>query len=173
MRGISITLTAAVFITVTMLDSLTVEGESDFKPIEFEPIPISTEKEAEECPINRTDDAQTFTEEEKDLLRRVATAEAGNQGEDGMWMVMSVVLNRVSMDPWPDSVKEVIEQPYQFVSIDGQCEYSEECGRALERVCSGDIAPQIVAFERKDGDVLVKYFYPAFTYKDHRFYTKK
>lgn len=171
MRGVSFKLAAAVFVTVTMLDSLTVEGESNYKPVEFEPIPVSTAED--ECPIIRTHDVLMFTEEERDLLKRIATAEAGNQGEEGMWLVMSVVLNRVKMDPWPDTIKAVLTQSHQFTSIKGSYEYSEECERAFERVNAGDIAPQIIAFETKDSDVLDRYFWAAFTYKDHRFYTKK
>lgn len=172
MRGVSFKMAAAVFVTVTMLDSLTVEGESNYKPVEFEPIPIST-AEDDQSPIKRTHDVQMFTEEERDLLKKIAMAEAGNQGEEGMWLVMSVVLNRVSMDPWPDTIKSVLEEPYQFASIKGQFEYTEECERAFERVNAGDIAPQIIAFETKNSDKLDKYFWPAFTYRDHIFYTKK
>lgn len=170
MRGVSFKMAAAVFVTVTMLDSLTVEGESNYKPIDFEPIPVST---AEECPISRTHNVQMFTEKERDLLKRIAMAEAGNQGEEGMFLVMSVVVNRTKMDPWPDSIESVLAQPNQFTSIKEPYEYSEECERAFERINSGGIAPQIIAFETKDSDVLDQYFWSAFTYRDHRFYTKK
>ena len=169
MRGVSFKMAAAVFVTVTMLDSLTVEGESNYKPIDFEPIPVST---AEECPISRTHNVQMFTEKERDLLKRIAMAEAGNQGEEGMFLVMSVVVNRTKMDPWPDSIESVLAQPHQFTSIQEPYEYSEECERAFERINSGDIAPQIIAFETIDSDVLDQYFWSAFTYRDHRFYTK-
>lgn len=178
MRGVSksIKLAAAVLVTVTLLtDYQTVAGESTDNPIIFEPIPESTAKgqQVSYCPISRTHDVDVFTEEEKDLLKAIAMAEAGNQGEDGMFLVMSVVLNRVCMDPWPDTIKDVILQDHQFTSIDRRIESSEECDKALERIRSGDVAPKIIAFETKDSKVLDEYFWPAFTYKDHKFYTKK
>lgn len=178
MRGVckSIKLAAAVLVSFTLLaDCQTVEGESTINPIIFEPIPKSTEKgqQSSYCPISRTHDIQFFTEEEENLLKAVAMAEAGNQGEDGMWLVMSVVLNRVKMDPWPDTISAVITQAHQFASINRQIENSEECDKAYERISSGDIAPMIVAFETKDSKVLDEYFCPAFTYRDHKFYTKK
>lgn len=183
MRGRkSIRLAAAVLVTVTWLaDYRIVEGNPDISII-FEPIPIPECSDGGQqdtyCPSKRTHDVLVFTDEECGLLKRIATAEAGNQGEDGMWLVMSVVLNRASMDPWPDTVSGVIYEPHQFTSIcngsfDRITECSEECDKAYERICSGDVAPQIVAFETKDSFVLDRYFWPAFTYKDHKFYTKK
>lgn len=184
MRGVntSLKLTAAVMVTVLLLtDYQIVQGESQYKPVEFEPIEAAAktqQKEAEPLqdglsPFYRTHDVQAYTNEEIDLLKKVATAEAGNQGEDGMWLVMSVVLNRVKMDPWQDTISAVITQTHQFASINRQIENSEECDKAYERISSGDIAPMIVAFETKDSKVLDEYFCPAFTYRDHKFYTKK
>lgn len=184
MRGVSksLKLAAAVMVTITMLaDYQIVEGESQYKTIEFEPIPerAATEEPHEEwCPFYRTHDVQVFTDEEMELLKKIATAEGGNQGEDGMWMIMSVVLNRKDMDPWPDSIKGVILEPRQFASVSNGSfkrvtEYSEECERALERILLGETAPEIIAFETKESDELDAYFWPAFTYKGHKFYTKK
>ena len=40
--------------------------------------------------------------------------EARNQGDEGMLMVMSVTKNRVASDAYPDSICDVVYQPYQF-----------------------------------------------------------
>lgn len=184
MRGVSksIKLAAAVLVSVTLLtDYQTVAGESTDNPIIFEPIPESTAKgqQVSYCPISRTHDVDVFTEEEKDLLKAIAMAEAGNQGEDGMWMVMSVVINRTGMDQWPDTIKGVVLEPHQFTSVTNGTmqkvtDYSEECDRALERILLGEVAPQIIAFETtENNNTLDEYFWPAFTYEDHIFYTNK
>lgn len=67
-----------------------------------------------------------FTYEEAQLLMRMAQAEAGNQGIDGMWLVMSVAINRVKSKNFPGSITDVIYQSattkngtviYQFSSV--------------------------------------------------------
>ena len=117
------------------------------------------------------------TYEEAQLLLRIAQAEAGNQGEEGMWLVMSVVMNRVASPDFPDSISEVIFQESQFASVsDGNFDkavISEPCHEALARIESGDVAPKIIGFEVKTSEVLDEYFVAAFEYRDHRFYTMK
>lgn len=113
-----------------------------------------------------------FTYEEAQLLMGIAQAEAGNQGTDGMWLVMSVVLNRVENEDFPNSIRKVIYQDHQFYTKGiGKTEISPECHEALARIERGDIAPEIVAFERTTSKKLDKYFSAAFEYRDHKFYT--
>ena len=118
-----------------------------------------------------------FTYEEAQLLLRVAQAEAGNQGIDGMWLVMSVVLNRVADEAWPNTIKEVIYQTSQFSSVsDGHfdaAEISPEAHEALAKIETGEIAPYIIGFETVNSTVNDKYFDEAFAHKDHKFYVKK
>lgn len=121
---------------------------------------------------------EKYTEDEREMLLKIAMAEAGNQHEDGMWLVMSVVVNRVSDPDWPDSIYEVIHEPFQFTSVTDMHFYeveeiTEECERAYQRILKGEVAPQIIAFERTDSVALDKYFMPAFEFKDHKFYTKR
>lgn len=150
--------------------------------IHYEKIPqiIETnEITVEQAVFPRTHEVQMnaveITYEEAQLLLKVAQAEAGNQGSDGMWLVMSVVLNRVNNSEFPDSITDVINQKYQFStvlngSID-KVEISPECHEALARIERGDIAPEIIAFETTKSKTLDKYFSCAFTYRDHQFYT--
>lgn len=119
-----------------------------------------------------------FTLDDAQLLMRIAQAEAGNQGVDGMWLVMSVVLNRVDSSDYPDNITEVVYQPHQFSSVtdgnlDNQMIIRQESHEALVKIESGEVAPEILAFETKDSRELDKYFLEAFVYRDHRFYTQK
>ncbi|MBD5555714.1 MAG: cell wall hydrolase [Roseburia sp.] len=53
-----------------------------------------------------------------ELLAICVEAEAGNQGPVGKRLVTDVILNRVDDDSgiWPNTISEVIAQPYQFTS---------------------------------------------------------
>lgn len=143
-----------------------------FEKIEAEPKAI-----VETQTIERIHDVQFMTQDDRDLMMRVATAEGANQGEDGMWLIMSVIMNRVSSPDYPDNVHDVIYQPYQFTSIlDTRAETAEPteaCEMAMVRIEEGEIAPEIIAFDLKDAGILEEYFEPAFDYRDHRFFTKK
>ena len=141
--------------------------------------------EPKSYPISKTDcitkeeiKENTLSWEDEVLLMRIAQAEAGNQGPQGMWLVMSVVMNRVAAEEYPDTIEGVILQPHQFSSVDDghfddQVVLGQEAFEALERIEQGDIAPELVAFENINSNVLDQYYWEAFTYRDHRFYTRK
>lgn len=128
-----------------------------------------------------------FTYEEAQLLMRMAQAEAGNQGIDGMWLVMSVAINRIKSKNFPDNITDVIYQNattkngtviYQFSSvadgrIDEQVVLSNEVHEALAMIERGEIQKKIIAFEVKDSTALDEYFEYVFTFRDHRFYVEK
>lgn len=114
------------------------------------------------------------TYQEAQELMQIASAEALNQGSDGMWLVMSVVINRVNSSEFPNSIHEVIHQPYQFYAQGmARAQITPEAHEALARIERGDIAPEIVAFETTDSSCLDVYFCKAFDYRDHQFYTAK
>lgn len=150
---------------------------------ETEDIPVNADIQIEETGQSAESISQSsgqVTElsiEDADMLLKVAQAEAGNQGQDGMWLVMCVVLNRVNSPDYPDTVGGVIYQEHQFATVSNGAidiaEPSPECHLALARIEKGDIAPEIIGFETTDSNALDKYFCEAFTYKDHKFYTKK
>jgi hypothetical protein len=56
--------------------------------------------------------------EDRDALARVAYAEAGNQGIEGLTAVLYVVLNRLASGRFGSSVGAVVEAPGQFESVD-------------------------------------------------------
>ncbi|WP_207647716.1 cell wall hydrolase [Butyrivibrio hungatei] len=149
---------------------------------ETEDLSVNGDVQVEEmgqCPESISQSSgQVMTDAEKKMLMKVAQAEAGNQGIDGMWLVMSVVMNRVGSRSFPDSIEEVIFQKGAFSSVtDGRYEeqviLSYEVTEALGMILNGEVAENIVAFEIKDSDVLEKWFEYAFTFRDHNFYTEK
>lgn len=138
--------------------------------------------------ITRTHEVKAieFTQEEATALLKIAQAEAGNQGEDGLWLVMSVVYNRVKDESFPDNVLDVINEKhktkdgcfvYQFETVrngtQAKAEPSAEAHRALARIEQGEVAKEIIGFENKKSSTLDKYFDRAFEYRDHIFYVKK
>lgn len=153
--------------------------------VDFEYIRLIEQRENTEPPvkeakignIERTHDIQLMTREDRALMMRVATAEGEDQGEDGMWLILSVIMNRVEDPDYPDNIHDVIYQPYQFTSIldkrAEEAEPTEACEMAMVRIEEGEITPEIIAFDLKDAGILEKYFEPVFDYRDHRFFVKK
>lgn len=127
--------------------------------------------------IEHDRDAELFTEKEAKEIMGVAMLEAGGEGEDGMWLVMSVVFNRVKDPDHPNTVHDVVYQKYAFSAVTEkkmqEVKFSEECMRAYARIQTGDICPEIIGFETKDSDELDKYFDMVFVYRNHKFYVKK
>lgn len=158
---------------------------------------IKEKEQSENLPVNGIiSDCEQATIERKtielnydeaQLLMKVAQAEAGSQGQDGMWLVMSVILNRVGDESFPSNITDVVYQKartkkgntvHQFSSvadkrIEEQTVLSKEVHEALARIENGEVAAEIIAFEVKDSTALDEYFEYAFTFRDHRFYTKK
>ena len=79
-----------------------------------------------------------FTDEESQMLLKLAMAEAEDQGVIGKALVIRVVKNRVDSEAFPNSIADVIYEPKQFSPVwDGR--YDEavpdaECYEALEWV---------------------------------------
>lgn len=51
-----------------------------------------------------------------EILARCVEAEAGDQSIDVKRAVISVILNRVDDEDWPDTISEVIADPYEFAT---------------------------------------------------------
>lgn len=115
--------------------------------------------------------------EDAQLLLKVAQAEAGNQGVTGQWLVMCVVMNRVESEDFPNTVKEVIYQDGQFsTATNGALDKAvptSDTHNALAYLEMGNKAEKIIAFENSKYNSLEKYFWKAFSVKDHIFYTAK
>lgn len=131
--------------------------------------PIQADAYERQCP-------QTIevTQQEAVELMQIASAEALNQGIDGMRYVMSVVINRVNSPDYPNDIHSVIYQPHQFYTAGmAKAEITPEVHMALALLEMGNLTPEIVAFETVQSDALDVYYSEAFTSGDHKFYTVK
>lgn len=88
-----------------------------------------------------------------DLLAAIVYAEAGDQDFTGQRLVADVVLNRVHSPAWPNTVSEVIFQPYQFSPVlDGGLDrawgnVTESCYEAARLALQGDhINTEVIYF---------------------------
>lgn len=88
-----------------------------------------------------------LTLDELDLFFRLVEAEAGNESMEGKIAVANVVINRVKDNRFPDTVRDVIYQPYQFeptinghINKTAKADSKEAVLRALkgEQVISSD-----------------------------------
>lgn len=121
---------------------------------------------------------------EVNILLQIAAAEADTQGVTGQALVMRVVLNRMEIEEFPDSIYEVVYQKqngrYQFSTIADQSFYVAEVTKdsyeALELVLSGwDESRGALYFcslksAPKWHESNLKFL---FQYGNHRFYTEK
>lgn len=178
LRGFLLIIGLVATVVISAVDN---EPHEDLE-VDWEPIPdvviVETQiefTEHEEPKINE------FTYDEAQDLLKVAFAEAGNQGEEGMWLVMSVIMNRRESDTFPNTIHDVIYQRigkhYQFSTVANgsinRVEVSPECHAALARIEQGEVREDIIGFETLNSSVLDRYFDGAFEYKDHRFYVEK
>ena len=186
MRGKLMSMSATVIMMGTMFltqADVQTDYQEKIQTVTFEKIPeaavIPMEVNAPETEmIERTHDVHMYCQEDADLIKRIALAEGEIDGADGMWMICSVIVNRVHDPDFPDTVSGVVYQKNAFSSIkDGNFAKakttSPEAEEAWSRIEAGDICPQIIAFENKDSDVLDQWFMEAFTFRHHKFYTKK
>lgn len=128
---------------------------------------------------NTYDDTIQLSIEDAQLLMKIASAEALNQGKNGMLKVMTVVINRRKDPEYPDTIWGVFSQENQFSSyLSGawkKAEITPECHEALaELEKNRNLDTSIYAFETvSNGNTLTAWFDMAYSYRDHIFYTKK
>lgn len=98
-------------------------------------------------------ESATFAQSDLDLLAAIVYAEAGDQDFTGQRLVADVVLNRVHSPAWPNTVSEVIYQPYQFSPVlDGGLDrawgnVTESCYEAARLALQGDhINTEVIYF---------------------------
>lgn len=89
----------------------------------------------------------SITPEEAREITLIATAEAGNQSELGIRLVIDTVLNRVEDPVWPNDIHSVIFQPNQF--------YTAGMGATKFR---DDILIMVYEEAEKRTDTKVKFF---------------
>ena len=83
--------------------------------------------EEEEIPLTeQANFINNLTDEEIDLICRIAYKEAGNQCEDGKRAVIEVIINRVMQEKFPDTVYGVLSASGQFSTWARKDEVSQE-----------------------------------------------
>lgn len=115
--------------------------------------------------------------EDENVLKRIAMAEAGNQGIYGKALVMQVVLNRVDSDKFPNTIKEVVFQKNQF-SPTANGSYKRvtpdaECDVALDMVLNNEIETMNALYftsQKEECTWHSKNLDYLFTHLGHKFY---
>ena len=92
-------------------------GNTFVFPIDASPkAPINNVIELESHFINSNRWGLELSDDDIDLLYRICYHEANNQSDNGVQAVAEVVLNRVSSNKFPNTVKGVLFAPRQFCS---------------------------------------------------------
>ncbi|NLY56260.1 MAG: LysM peptidoglycan-binding domain-containing protein [Firmicutes bacterium] len=109
--------------------------------IRVEPPKVEAPKlEAPKTGNERPQSTFRLTAEEYDLLTRLVYAESRGEPFEGQVAVAAVVLNRVKHPSFPNTVKEVIMEPGQFLSVDNGMILltpGEEARRAVDMALAG------------------------------------
>ena len=129
--------------------------------------------------LEKVTPTREFTQSDAQLLMRIAEAEAGNQGREGMKLIIECILNRVHSEQFPDTISEVVHQSGQFETVSNgkylEVEISPTAHLALADIEKGEeFDEKIIGFETvSNGKALEKYFDYAYTIGDHDFYYAK
>lgn len=86
--------------------------------------------------------AAGISQEEKQILLKIAMAEAEGEGTSGKAYVMRAVLNRVQSEEFPNTIKKVVFQKNQFSPVKDNGRYwnlepDEECYEAYNMIENG------------------------------------
>lgn len=125
------------------------------------------------------DNTIQLTQYDAYLLMSIASAEALNQGKQGMLMIMQTIMNRVNSPDFPNSVYEVVAQPGQFSTFTSgaykKAKLTAEVHLALAELEMNTCPDEkLIAFESVDnGNVLLTWFEFYKKYKNHVFYKQK
>lgn len=83
-----------------------------------------------------------FSDDDRQMLAKLAMAEAGGEDTTGKALVIKTVINRMESEDFPDTVEEIITQQSQFSSVTDDGRYYEmigndDCELALQMVEHG------------------------------------
>jgi len=95
-----------------------IHSETEATFVEETPyIEETPEATVEVVQVIREEETEEVLMDDLELLAQLVQAEAGNQDMIGKRLVVDVVLNRVDSESFPNTIREVIFQPYQFSSV--------------------------------------------------------
>ncbi|MCD8364068.1 MAG: cell wall hydrolase [Lachnospiraceae bacterium] len=132
--------------------------------------------------VHAAEDAFSLEEQEYQILLRIVEAEAGGEDITGKMLVAGVVMNRVTSEAFPGTVKEVVYEKTngtaQFSpTVDGRLDtvsVSEGTAEAVARVLGGEDISQGALYFRSvhcDGGWFDRALNRVCEYGNHIFYT--
>lgn len=134
----------ATFLAIFILLVIQIPTSESYSVIcpKFEPIPIHHSCSLTNIPEEFVVEAAVGTisryTPDEEILMKIARAEAGIDGIDGMCMVMAVVLNRVKSPEFPDTIEGVVLENKQFSTVDDgtyqKASINNECKQALQKI---------------------------------------
>lgn len=120
------------------------EPSQTSEPVEEQP-PV-VEPIVEETPAVST----VATDAEIELLALVTMAEAEGEPTEGKRLVIDTVLNRVDSPRWPNTIREVIYQPNQFVAMSNgraeRCRVTDEVRQIVREELLSRTNTEVVYF---------------------------
>lgn len=114
-----------------------------------------------------------LTEEDEELVLKIAVLEAGGEDVEGMAQVIQVVMNRFDSENFPNSISGVIYQEGQFCTAKrlSKAEITSESREALNEVEWGNYkSNEALYFESCEGLVFADDYKYLFSYGGHDFY---
>lgn len=121
---------------------------------------LNNKKEEETTQSQQTPPSYEIQADDLDMLAALIECEAGDQSYYGMLCVGAVVMNRINSSRFPNTLYEVIYQPYQFtpVTVSGRFAIvlargaNETCYKAAKEVLEdGNIVGDWLFFRMNDG----------------------
>lgn len=136
----------------------------------IEPIVVSEPVE----PLEPVVEVDKLSQEEVDLISRVVMAEAESEPLEGKLYVVDTILNRVDSERFPNTVREVIYQSWQFTSMwNGRydrCSSNPELNDMINSEYTNRTNRDVVFFT---ADKYGQYGKPSFRIGNHYFSTYK
>ena len=128
-----------------------------------------SEEEWEELYFSETKE-EFISDEDINLIALVTMAEAEDECEVGKRLVIDTILNRMDSEEFPDTVSEVIFEPYQFPSMTNgraeRCEVKEDILRLVQEELQSRTNYDCIFFRT---DCYSDYGTPMFQVENHYF----
>lgn len=151
-------ITALLSLCAVFMFSVTTISTAEEPVMEAEVIPLYISTTSYEPTEETEEKEELLSDEDIALIALVTMAEAEGECEEGKRLVIDTILNRIDSEHFPDTVYDVIYQPYQFSSMwNGRVDRCE----VRDDIC------QLVKEEldcRKNYDVI---FFTAGCYSDY------
>ena len=132
-------------------------------------IAYQVSEEAEELYLPEIEE-ELISDEDINLIALVTMAEAEDECEEGKRLVIDTVLNRVDSDEFPNTVSEVIFEPYQFPSMtNGRvecCEVRDDIRKLVQEELQSRLNYDCIFFRT---DCYSDYGTPMFQVDNHYF----